>query len=83
MLIIKRKDNVSYQKYGIACYKGDNLLNKRTKILGTCRHRTNTNLEIVTQKTDVIYKSHNVIKQTITLTWFLTSYYVIYLAEDW
>ena len=27
------------EKYKIACYKGDNLLNKRTEILGTCRHR--------------------------------------------
>ena len=50
-----------------ACYKGDNLLNKRTEVLGTCRH-TNINLKIVTQKTDVIYQSHNIIKDTITLT---------------
>ena len=27
------------EKYEIACYKGDNLWNKRTEILGTCRHR--------------------------------------------
>ena len=36
------------EKHEIACYKGDNLLNKRTEILATCRH-----LKIVTQKTDV------------------------------
>ena len=39
----------------------------------------NINLKIVTQKTDIIYQSYNIIKDTITLT----SYYVIYLAEDW
>ena len=55
------------EKYEIGCYKGDNLLSKRTEILDTCRH-TNFNLKIVTQKTDVIYQSHNVIKDTITLT---------------
>ena len=55
------------EKYEIACYEGDNL-NKRTEILGTCRHRKKCKLKIVTQKTDVIYQSHNVIKDTITLT---------------
>ena len=39
----------------------------------------NINLKIVTQKTDIIYQSYNIIKDTITLM----SYYVIYLAEDW
>ena len=27
------------EKYEIASYKGDNLLSKRTEILGTCRYR--------------------------------------------
>ena len=27
------------EKYEITCYKGDNLLNKRTEILGTYRYR--------------------------------------------
>ena len=27
------------EKYEIATYKGDNLLNKRTEIINTCRHR--------------------------------------------
>ena len=27
------------EKYEIACYKGENLLNKRTEILGTCRQK--------------------------------------------
>ena len=30
--------------------------------------KTNINLKIATQKTDVKYQSHNVIKDTITLT---------------
>ena len=33
------------EKYEIACYKGDNLLNKRTEILGTCRHRNKYKLK--------------------------------------
>ena len=33
------------EKYEIACYKGDNLLNKRTDILGTCRHRNKYKLK--------------------------------------
>ena len=28
------------EKYEIATYKGDNLLNKRTEIINTCRHRS-------------------------------------------
>ena len=28
------------EKYEIATYKGDNLLNKRTETLNTCRHRS-------------------------------------------
>ena len=28
------------EKYGIATYKGDNLLNKRNEIINTCRHRS-------------------------------------------
>ena len=28
------------EKYDIATYKGDNLLNKRTEIINTCRHRS-------------------------------------------
>ena len=31
--------------YEIACYKGDNLLNKRTEILDTCRHRNEYKLK--------------------------------------
>ena len=54
------------EKYENACYKRDNLLNKRTEILGTCIHRNQ--YKLATQKTDVIYQSHNVIKDTITLT---------------
>ena len=38
------------------------------------------NLKIVTQKTDVIYQSYNVVKNTID---FVIFYYEIYLAEDW
>ena len=34
------------EKYEIATYKGDNLLNKRTEIINTCRHRS-TNLPTV------------------------------------
>ena len=37
------------EKYEIACYKGDNLLNKRTEILGTLDTETNINLKIATQ----------------------------------
>ena len=33
------------EKYEIACYKGDNLLNKRTEILGTCRRRNKYKLK--------------------------------------
>ena len=33
------------EKYEIACYKGDNLLNKRTEVLGTCRHRNKYKLK--------------------------------------
>ena len=70
--------------YLVACYKGDSLLKKRTEIFDTyVDTETNANLKIATQKTDVIRQSHNVIKDTITLTRFVTSYYVIYLAEDW
>ena len=36
--------------YDIACYEGDNLLNKRTPV----DTETNVNLKIATQKTDVI-----------------------------
>ena len=32
-------------KYEIACRKGDNLLNKRTEILGTCRHKNKYKLK--------------------------------------
>ena len=28
------------EKYEIATYKGDNVLNKRTEIINTCRHRS-------------------------------------------
>ena len=28
------------EKYEIATYKGDDLLNKRTEIINTCRHRS-------------------------------------------
>ena len=33
------------EKYEIACYKGENLFNKRTGILGTCRHRNKSKLK--------------------------------------
>ena len=33
------------EKYEIACYNWDNLLNKRTEILGTCRHRNKYELK--------------------------------------
>ena len=56
------------EKYEIACYKGDILLNKRTEILGTCRHRNKYSLKVATQKTNVIFQSHIVITDTITLT---------------
>ena len=56
------------QKYEIACYKRDNLLNKITEILGTCRHGNKYKLKNCDQKTDAIYQSHKVIKDTITLT---------------
>ena len=45
---------------------GNNLLNKRTEILG--RHKNKYKLKIVTQKTDVLNQSYNVNKDTITLT---------------
>ena len=32
------------EKYEIATYKGDNLLNKRTDIINTCRHRRKNRL---------------------------------------
>ena len=32
------------EKYEIATYKGDNLLNKRTEIINTCRHRSKSKL---------------------------------------
>ena len=55
--------------YLVACYKGDSLLKKRTEIFDTyVDTETNTNLKIATQKTDVRHQSHNVIKDTITLT---------------
>ena len=38
----------------IACYKGDNLLNKRTKYLVPVDTEININLKIATQKADVI-----------------------------
>ena len=49
-------------------YKRDNLLNKELKSLVPVDTETNINLKIATQKTDVIHQSHNVIKDTITLT---------------
>ena len=33
------------EKYEIVCYKEDNLSNKRTEILGTCRHRNKKKLK--------------------------------------
>ena len=51
------------EKYEIANNKGDNLLDKRTEILGICRDRI-----IATQKSKVIYQYRNVIKDAITLT---------------
>ena len=32
------------EKYEIATYKGDNLLNKRTEIINTCRHKSKCKL---------------------------------------
>ena len=59
----------NYARRLVACYKGDNLLNKRTEIFGTnVDTETNANLKIATQKIDAIHQSHNVIKGTITLT---------------
>ena len=40
---------------------------KEPKYLVPVDTETNINLKIATQKTDVIYQSHNVIKDTITL----------------
>ena len=40
------------EKHDIARYKGYNLLNKRTEIINTCRHRS-TNLPTVILQTDV------------------------------
>ena len=40
--------NMSYdwmEKYKIAYYKGDNLLTKRTEIVGTCKHRNKYKLK--------------------------------------
>ena len=34
----------------VPCYKGDNLSNKRTEILGTCRHRNKYKLKIYDSK---------------------------------
>ena len=34
-----------HKNYEIACYKGDNLLKKRTEILGTCGHRNKYKLK--------------------------------------
>ena len=56
------------EKYEIACYKGANLLYKRTEILGTCRHRNKYRLKNCDSKDDFIYQSHNVVKDIITLT---------------
>ena len=33
------------ENYKIASYKEDNLLNKRTEVLGTCRHRNKYKLK--------------------------------------
>ena len=70
MLTIKRKEDALClnEKYEIACYKGDNILNKSNKILGTCRHKNKYKLKIATQRTVIINQPHNVIKDTITLT---------------
>ena len=38
------------EKYEIACYKGGNLLNKRTEILGTCKHRNKYKLKSCNSK---------------------------------
>ena len=34
-----------HEKYEIACYNGDNLLNKRTETLGTCTQRNKYKLK--------------------------------------
>ena len=61
------------EKYQTACYKGD----KSVEPVDT---EVYMNLKIVTQKTDVIYQSYNVVKNNID---FVIFYYEIYLAEDW
>ena len=40
VLTIQTVSAAFYEKQEIATYKGDNLLNKRTEIINTCRHRS-------------------------------------------
>ena len=56
------------EKYETVNSSGDNLLNKRIEILVPVDTKTNINLKIATQKTDVINQFNNVIKDNITLT---------------
>ena len=42
--IIKIQKSATSEKYKIAIFRGDNLLNKRNKIISTCRHRTKCKL---------------------------------------
>ena len=69
----KEKHLMPKRKLETASYKGDKLLNKTTEILVICiqikhGHRQRIYLKIVTQKTDVINQSHNVIEHTGTLS---------------
>ena len=53
------------EKCEIACYNGDNLLNKRTEIPGTYRYKSKYKLKTETRKTDLINQSHNVVKSAL------------------
>ena len=53
------------EKCEIACYKGDNLLYKRTEFLGICRYRNKYKLKNCNSKADVINQSHNLIKDPL------------------
>ena len=55
------------EKYEIACDKRDNLLNKIKEILAPVDTEANINLKIATLKTDAIYQTHYVMRDTITL----------------
>ena len=60
------------EKKEIASCKGDNLLNNKTEILDTCRRRNKYKLKSCDSKKIPLHYSD-----------FVTSYYQIYLPEDW